>query len=282
MTKCVKDNFDDLIKYRLYRDVDELLHPSISKSNISNYKIILKDELLPIRVFYPTRVSKIDGVIIYIPGNGEVTDSMGKYSMISRELSIKCKKCLIAIDYFDKDLAFPDVYDNVYELVKYIYVELEKSGLPKDKITLMGDSFGATLVNYINMKMIDDKIDSIGKSIVLYPMISMKYDDESLYESFEENGKIDLLTLNKCNSFIKLFGEDKFIKILDYDKLDKFPKCLVITGDVDPLRDEGHEFYTKLKNSKYYNLEGNTHGFLQNIKTMKNNVYDEINEFIKE
>lgn len=279
MTKNIKDNFDDLIKYRLYRSVKDLLHPSISKRNISDYKIILDEGLLPIRVFYPKKVSNLEKVIIYIPGDGEITDSYGKYSMISKELAIKCNRVLIAVDYFDKTITFPDVYDDIYELVKYLYTELEKIGIKRENITLMGDSLGGLFINEINNKMIENKENFIDNCVSIYPLISIDYDNDK-YESFETNSKYDLLTLNKCKSFVKTFGEDNLIKVLGYNNLDKYPKYLVITGDIDPLRDEGFEFFKRLNNSKYYSLESNTHGFLKNIKTMKNDVYDEINKFI--
>ena len=38
-------NFDTEKKYRLYRTVYEILHPTISKKNISNYKIIVDENL---------------------------------------------------------------------------------------------------------------------------------------------------------------------------------------------------------------------------------------------
>ena len=43
MVKNVQDNFDNLIEYKLYRNVRDLIHPSISKRNISDYRIILND-----------------------------------------------------------------------------------------------------------------------------------------------------------------------------------------------------------------------------------------------
>ena len=45
------NEFDNEEKYRLYRTVKDLLHPSISKKNISNYKIIINDDILPLRIF---------------------------------------------------------------------------------------------------------------------------------------------------------------------------------------------------------------------------------------
>ena len=50
------DEFDLDNKYKLYRNLYEVIHPTISKRNISEYKIILKDDLVPIRVFYPKKL----------------------------------------------------------------------------------------------------------------------------------------------------------------------------------------------------------------------------------
>ncbi|MBE6158197.1 MAG: hypothetical protein E7160_05365, partial [Firmicutes bacterium] len=62
------NNFGKDNKYKLYRTMYEIIHPTISKKNISNYRIVLDDGIAPIRVFYPNKVSKLDSVIIYIPG----------------------------------------------------------------------------------------------------------------------------------------------------------------------------------------------------------------------
>ena len=43
--------FEKEERYKLYRTVREILHPTISKKNISEYKIIVDDNLLPLRIF---------------------------------------------------------------------------------------------------------------------------------------------------------------------------------------------------------------------------------------
>ena len=77
------NEFDLEEKYKLFRSVKELLHPSISKRNISNYKIVIDEDLLLLRVFYPKKISNIHDVILYIPGEGSITECEGKYSDIS-------------------------------------------------------------------------------------------------------------------------------------------------------------------------------------------------------
>ena len=56
MIKRVGTDFDNEVRYKLYRTVKDLITPSISKVNISNYRIVFDDDLLPVRVFYPKKV----------------------------------------------------------------------------------------------------------------------------------------------------------------------------------------------------------------------------------
>ena len=283
MVKNVQDNFDNLIEYKLYRNVRDLIHPSISKRNISDYKIILNDDLLPVRVFYPKKVSNMQKVIIYLPGEGKVTDSYGKYTDISKDLALKTNRCLITVDYFENGIKYPDTIDKIYELLLYLYQQLHEIGIADEDIALLGDSFGGNLVNAMNIKFIEDGYDYIKKCVLFYPMISMNY-EEDLYPSFEDNTKFDLLTMNTCKSFMKNYtnSDDPLVKVLNYDKLDKFPRFMVITGDIDPLRDEGKDFFDHLnkEDNVYCNLESNTHGFLKYIHTMKDDIYNEMNKFM--
>ena len=57
------NNFEDEDRYNLFRSVGELIHPVISKRNISDYNIILEEYLYPVRVYYPKKVSNIKKVI---------------------------------------------------------------------------------------------------------------------------------------------------------------------------------------------------------------------------
>ena len=87
-------------KYKLYKSVREILHPAISKKNISNYRIILKEELLPIRIFYPKKVTSLEKVVIYVQGSSRVINE--DYSSILSSLSTDLDRMVISIDYNDE------------------------------------------------------------------------------------------------------------------------------------------------------------------------------------
>lgn len=275
MTIDRKNIFDNKEKYKLYRNVVDLLKPSISKRNISDYKIMLSSTYFPIRVFYPNKLKDMENIIIYIPGDGTITDSLGEYTNICNNLAIKTKSCIIAIDYFDEDITFPKTTNKVEEVVKYLYEELIKINISKEKIYLMGDSFGSIIVNDINIKFIENNIDYIKNNIAFYPLIKLKYENNNISSK-------DAITITRYKKFINNYlNNNEYKSVLEYKNINKFPRYLVITADIDPLKEEALLFYKKLTNAKHYNLEYNTHGFLKNISTMKNNVYEELNNFIK-
>ena len=97
-----RDNFSTEEKYKLFRNMYEVIHPTISKKNISSYRIVLDENILPVRVFYPKKLANINSVIIFIPGEGRISNCYGEYDNIFREMAIKCDKLVIALDYFDE------------------------------------------------------------------------------------------------------------------------------------------------------------------------------------
>ena len=84
--KNIIDDFGQEDTYKLYRTVYEIIHPTISKKNISNYKIILQEDLIPLRVFYPKKISKLEKAIIYIPGRAWVVSGIKSYSDVCQDL----------------------------------------------------------------------------------------------------------------------------------------------------------------------------------------------------
>ena len=61
--KNTVDDFGTEDTYKLYRTVYEIIHPTISKKNISNYKIMMQEDLVPLRIFYPKKISKTSTTI---------------------------------------------------------------------------------------------------------------------------------------------------------------------------------------------------------------------------
>jgi len=278
----IQNEFDTEIKYKLFRTITEILHPSISKKNISNYKIIIDEEILPVRVFYPNKVTGIDKVIIYIHGNGKVTDCNEKYSDICKSISKKTDRLLIAIEYEEEKHKFKKMYDEIFNTLKYLYKGLERNNIDPNNICLMGDSTGAsiiTAINYLNKKDINIK-----KQILFYPVVTLDHEN---YESIKKNDNFNIYLLDNLKEYYNFIACKKEFKseLLNPINLDikNNPNTLILVGKVDSLKDEISKYYEKIenKNNKYVEIPFSAHGFLKEMdKELETEVFTEIEKFI--
>lgn len=286
MIKRVGTDFDKEVRYKLYRTVKDLITPSISKVNISNYRIVFNDELLPVRVFYPKKVSDINEVIIYVPGDGTITNCFSKYSDICANLALELDKMIIAIDYTSIINTYPSSLESIEKIIKYLYEELIKSGINNENITLMGDSTGGNYISSITFRFIKENINYINKEVLLYPLLSGDYSKNSKYSSIINTNNKSFI--DRVRRYMKRYASIKEnLKLEDVCPLlnndyNKYPKTLIITGELDPLKDEAEEFYKHLNNdSKYLNITLASHGFINsNDFDIKKEMLNGIKEFI--
>lgn len=164
--------FEKEERYKLYRTVREILHPTISKRNISEYKIIVDDNLLPLRIFYPQKVTNMNKVTIYIHGDILLTNCKAKYAEISNKIALSTDNLVISIDSEELTNVTNKKYINkMYEITKYLIEELYKLNITN--IKLLGDSTGSTTILNFKDKLKKDNLNL--KTILFYPVLSSKY-----------------------------------------------------------------------------------------------------------
>ena len=258
----MKKEFDKEERYKLYRRVKDLTHPTISKKNISEYKIVLEEDLFPVRVFYPNKVSNLDEVVIDIPGDGRITNCLSKYTDIYSELAISIDKLIIAIDYFEEEYN----EKKIIKTAKYIYEELSKLN---KKIHLFGDSNGGTLAIKAS-----EELSGIEKLVLLYPLTSGDYTKKSKYESIIRNFDIHNEVMDNISAY-----SNKYLQSALPAKETK-KNMLILVGSLDPVLDENAE-YAKNCNGNIHVLEFASHGFMNTTDiSIKKDYMDKIKEFL--
>lgn len=283
MKIVVGDNFGDVEKYKLYRNVYEILHPTISKKNISNYKVVFDEKLLPVLVFYPEKISNVESIIIYVPGDGKVNGCYGKYSNICKKIAKETKSIVITIDYFNSTIKYPTVVNKISKLIKYLYDELNSNGYSNEKITLLSDSLGSKITSSVVTKLISKGI-SINKLVLLYPVVKDSYDNYSWNESLMSiNFNLDKRVESYLKKYLSKVEVSCNLDEIVYYK--DFPKTLVVTGDMDIFKEDGEslgEIVSKnIPGSLYENIKFASHGFLgSNDEEVNRDVYLIINKFI--
>ena len=272
-------SFSEDNTYKLYRDVYDIVHPSISKKNISNYSIVLKDDITPIRVFYPKKPTLDTSIILFVPSSTEIFTDKINYSKVCKDISKNTNSIVLGIDYnSSSNNTFNKCEKECYETIKYLYKELKKNKINEEKIILMGDSLGANIITSIIKKTKKNNLN-ISK-VILTSIISDKTDDI-------EKNKVNVIQLNKFNEFFNNFidKDSNFYYPISANNFEDYPKILLFTGAADPLYEKNKNYYEILKKNnvevELIKITFADHNILNNNdQDIKDELYKNILEFL--
>lgn len=266
----MKDN------YPLYRSIQ-------NKTPLQKKSKIIKDGVFIYHIFSPKNI-ETKKAIIYIHGGGWVVGSIKFYSFILHYLANILKINIIAFDYpLAPEHPFPEGFSYCYDAIYNIFKKEKKFNVDLSSIIIMGDSAGANLATAICIKAKKEKSFKIQKQILLYPIVQTNFKNNKKFKSIEKNGYDYFLTKNIIEDYLNLYLKNKkdyynkYVAILNNKWLFNMPETLIITADLDPLKDEGHYYAQKLKRYfnkvTYYNIKGVIHGFFNNFLYFKENHY---------
>ncbi len=231
---------------------------------------------VPVRVYYPTKntLESPSPAILFIHGGGFMYGSIEIYDMAVKKLAKTTGKIVISVDYrLAPDHPYPAALNDVNAVLEWVVNNRNALGISTNKIALMGDSAGANLVAALTLMQSDLGKDNICCQVLYYPPTTfverefpsrvyfLLKDDRSYFltEEFIRKSKTSYLppSVEETNPYVSP---------LEADLSKKLPPTLIITAEVDPLRDDGRALYMKMlqKNQDviYHEYEGIIHGFL--------------------
>lgn len=172
---------------KLYRNFYEIIHPSISRKNISEYKIVFQEEMIPVQIFYPDKEVELNHIMIYIPGSGT-------YHNYYENLAVQTKQVVILLDSSSKNKK-----DDYEKVIHYIINEALKFKIDLKEITMISDFQGTDWILELGKNSKNKKENQIRK-ILLSP--------------FEE----DLTKYKLTNTLVLSNNEDqKYNDMINYD-----------------------------------------------------------------
>ena len=272
------------IDYKKERKIKNIILNDKNIKYIDTY-ILIENKSVKIRLFTPKSIKQ---TILYFHGGGFVTGNIQTYSKTCNDLANNTNSLVIAVDYsLAPENPFPIGLKECYQVTKYFY---SKDSFV-DNIVLMGDSAGGNIASVISIIASEKRDFKINKQILLYPLTYYIHNDDSEFDSIKENGNDYILTNKRINEYLDLYVKDKkylsskYVAPLNADNLYNQPKTLIITANLDPLRDEGEEYGKKLleyNNQVILHRIDNIHGFftLPINKKEINECYIYINDFL--
>jgi len=247
---------------------------------------------VPVRIYTPVEAESY-GLLVYFHGGAFFLGSLETHDHVARNLATETGLKVVSVGYRRApEAAFPAGLQDCYDVVRW--AASPESGLQwdGDTLALAGDSSGGTFVAAVAAMAHDAGFSAITHQVLLYPSLDLDF-DEDRYASLRENAVgygLETAGLKPFNAFYLDSGADPADPLVSPIKradLTGLPPALIVTGEHDPLRDEGELYGQRLREagvpvtvSRY---DGAGHGFVQHFSWIPEfaRVYRETADFVR-
>lgn len=249
-----------------------------------------------VRVFQP-REQRRDDLLLFFHGGGWVTGDIESYTPACSTMADLTGCVVASVDYrLAPEHPFPAGLDDCYRVTRVLLEDPGRAGIADaGKIVLMGDSAGGNLAAVVSQLLHERGQLRISRQILLYPVTYWEHDPEtSPFASVRNHGEDYRLTNTEVRDYIELYVPDpqrrrdpRVAPLLAKD-LEGQPKTLLITAELDLLRDEGEAYGHALERAgnavRIHRVDGALHGFiaLPRFSRSLREAYEVINEFLSE
>lgn len=307
----------DVIKSRQLMDLKKL-DPFKRFYRTIDYKIYNGDHQVPIRIYFPSQesfetvnieeyhreqegidtgkmVDNTHPVLLFFHGGGFVTESLESYNRICWNMAKATGHVVVSVDYrLAPEHRFPAGLMDCYAVARAVFLDQEILQVRPEQITIIGDSAGGNLAAAV-CQMARDRGEFWPKrQILIYPCLNSDYSDKTPYGSVRENGRDYLLTQRDMMDYLELYQSspadrrNPYFAPLEAENYGGLPDTLVLTGEFDPLRDEGEEYARRIEEAggcvRCRRIADGVHGFLMlplRYPAVKE-LYGQINDFLRE
>jgi acetyl esterase len=207
------------------------------------------------------------GLFVYLHGGGWVLGSIETHDHVARGLAAESGCAVLSVDYrLAPEHPFPAGLDDAFAVSAWAFANARSLGCDPDRLAMGGDSAGANLAAVVTQS---------GRfpfrfQLLVYPVADARGGTASYEELAEGYG----LTRGGMRWFLEHYlagGEgapdDPRVSPLlaDDSAFAASPPTLVITAELDPLRDEGEAYAERLRTAgvaaETTRYDGMIHGF---------------------
>ncbi|TWG06269.1 acetyl esterase [Streptomyces brevispora] len=246
---------------------------------------------VPVRIYTPDEADS-HGLLVYFHGGAFFLGSLETHDHVARSLARETALKVVSVGYrLAPEHAFPAGLDDAYAVVRWAAEEGSGLGWDGEMLAVAGDSSGGTFAAAVAAKAHDDGFHRITHQVLYYPSLDLDFDVDR-YASLRENAVgygLETAGLKPFNAFYLDSGADPADPLVSPVKradLTGLPPALVVTGEFDPMRDEGELYGQRLREagvaatvSRY---DGAGHGFVQHFSWIPeyHRVFTETRDFL--
>lgn len=252
-----------------YRAVISLAGPPEPVNKVVDRQIPGPAVDIPVRIYTPGDGENLP-VLVYFHGGGFTSGGLDTHDAPLRVLANRVGCIIVVVDYrLAPEHPFPAAPEDAYAATKWVAEHTAEIG-GSARIAVGGDSAGGNLAAVVALMAHDRGGPALVYQVLIYPNTDATL-SSAPWQELGTKGYI-LTTDGMASSFAQYLpqGTNKknaYVSPLYAADVKNLPPALVITGECDPLRDEGEAYAKRLQEAgvpvESRRYEGMIHGFFQ-------------------
>ena len=209
-------------------------------------------DMIPLRIYVPPAERPNAGALVYFHGGGLVAGSLDTHDGVARSLANHSACRVISVGYrLAPEHGFPAALEDAMAAVDYVRNNAQAVGIHSERIGLCGDSAGATLVAATCHALAGHGRPPLAVQVLLCPILDYSKQSASRRE-LATGFLVGESTLEHDLLHYLPTGHDPAdprISPLCATDFSGLPRTIIHAAEFDPLRDEAHEYFERLRHA---------------------------------
>ena len=228
-----------------------------------------------LRVYVPEAVRDAEGnlpMILYFHGGGFIMGSIEDHDPLCGKIADECRAVVIAADYrLAPEYPFPACIEDAVFTAEWAVKNAHAYGGDPGRMLAAGDSSGANMAAVLALLARDGQAPEISGLILFYGIYGcIPLEETESARLYGQGGYV--LPVDAAKAMMNLYvpedadPDDFRLNPGRAADLSNMPPAVVVTAELDPLRDDGEEFARRLEacgnDARLIRMDGMMHGFM--------------------